>query len=359
MSRKRIPRLARQHLQKARASALCAVENYNRPGGGFRTRTYAVLMVMATTALFHAIFYARGIKPWYVQGGSGKGLRYTRVDGEPKHWELGECLRQYWGDKNPPERSNFEFFIKIRNRIEHRDHPELDPALYGECQALLMNFEDLLVHEFTPNHALTASLAVSLQFSALRPESQAAAVRSLEKSAARDLLEFVRTYRAGLPPEVLASPKYTLSVFLVPKLANRESASDLSIEFVPYDPTKPEEMAQLAKVAALIKERRVPVAFADLLKPSEVVKRVAAELPYVFTQDTHTRAWRHYNVRPPTNSKQKEKTIEQFCVYDAFADAYGYKEAWIRHLVEKLADANEFRAVTSRPPVRRQQKAKT
>ena len=32
--------------------------------------------------------------------------------------------------------------VALRNKIEHRDHPELDPALYGECQATLMNFEE-------------------------------------------------------------------------------------------------------------------------------------------------------------------------------------------------------------------------
>jgi hypothetical protein len=316
-------------------------------------------MVMAATALFHAIFYARGRKPWYVRTGSGSGIRYQRVDGEPKHWELAECIRQYWDSENSPERCNFDFFVRMRNRIEHRDHPELDPALYGECQALLMNFEDLLVNEFGSQHALTESLAVALQFSVLRPEAQAAAMRKLERSAARDLLEFVRSYRAGLPPEFLDSPKYTLRVFLIPRLANRESAADLSIEFVPYDPSKPEEMDQLGKVAALIRERRVPVASADLLKPSEVVKRVAIALPYVFTIDAHTRAWKHYGVRPPSNSKEKAKTAEQYCLYDAFACAHGYKEAWVAFLIEKLGDPHEYEAVTGRAAVRRQPRSRT
>ena len=351
--KKRVSGIVKQHLEKARSSALCAVENYNRPGGSFRTRTYAVLMVMAWTALFHAVFYARGRRPWYVRSGKGKGTRYERTDGEPKHWELAECARQYWRDVNPPERVNIEFFLKLRNRIEHRHHPELDPALYGECQALLMNFEDILTQEFGFSSALTESLAVSLQFSALRPEAQVEAQRKLERTAARDLIEFVRTYRAGLPAEILDSPKYALRVFLVPKLANRESAADLSIEFVPYDPTKPDQMDQLAKVAALIKDRRVPVAAADLLKPKEVVRRVKETLPFRFTMDTHTRAWRHYKVRPPGSSRNPEKTKEQYCIYDAFAGAYGYKEAWVRFVCEKLADASEYQSVTGKTPVPR------
>ena len=54
------------HLAKAKDACLAAVTNYNRPGTAFRTRTYTVLMVIAWTALFHAIFHRRGKKPWYV-----------------------------------------------------------------------------------------------------------------------------------------------------------------------------------------------------------------------------------------------------------------------------------------------------
>ena len=241
----RIAQVVRQHLEKARSSALAAVENYNKPGVAFRTRTYTVLMVIAWTALFHAVFYRRKVKPWYVRSGTGKGTRYAYVEGEPKHWELSECLNQYWSDKNPPERQNLEFVLRLRHKIEHRDHPELDPALYGECQAMLMNFEDLLTDEFGADFALAEDLGIALQFSALRPRQQEEALRRLEASAAGDVLDFVQTFRAGLPPEVLESSKFSLKVFLVPKLANRESACDLAVEFVPFDADKPDEMAAM------------------------------------------------------------------------------------------------------------------
>jgi hypothetical protein len=67
----RFPRIVQDHLEKAQSSALAAVEFYNKPGVSFRTRTYAILMVVAWTALFHAIFYQRKIKPWYMRAGSG------------------------------------------------------------------------------------------------------------------------------------------------------------------------------------------------------------------------------------------------------------------------------------------------
>jgi hypothetical protein len=76
---------------------------------------------MAWTALFHALFYRKGKRPWYRKPGSaGTGVRYVKIDGDPKHWELSECLKQHYGDKNPPERRNLEFLIGLRNKIEHR-----------------------------------------------------------------------------------------------------------------------------------------------------------------------------------------------------------------------------------------------
>ncbi len=264
-----LPRIVKDHLEQAKGACLSAVETYNRPGVTFRTRTFTVLMAIAWTSLFHAIFYRRGRKPWHVRSGSGRGIRYEKVDGEPKHWELSECARQFYGGHNPPQRKNLEFIVLLRNKIEHRYHPELDPALYGECQALLMNFEELLVDQFGAAQALADNLDLALQFSAFRPEGQKEAIRRLNSSAAKDLLTFVQSYRAGLPADVLESSSYSVRVFLLPKLAVRDTAADLAVEFVPYDPTDPEEMKRLKRVTAMIKEKLTPVASAGLLRPSK------------------------------------------------------------------------------------------
>ena len=313
-----------------------------------------MLMTVAWTSLFHAVFYRRRKKPWYRQTGTGRRVRYKKVDGEPWHWELGECLRQYYGDTNPPQRSNLQFMLALRNKIEHRHHPELDPALYGECQAMLMNFEELLTKEFGDSQAIGGQLAVSLQFSALRPEAQRKALRRLQTSQAKDLLEFIERYRANLAPGVFESSAYSMRVFLLPKLAVRERNADLAVEWVQYDETKPEEMEKLQKVTALIKEKRVPIASEGLLKPSEVVERLGECLPFRVNMHTHTQAWRTYGVRPDGGAKEKTRTHPDFCVYDELANAYGYTRAWVEYLCRKLQDEREFARVTGKPPVLRE-----
>lgn len=108
----------RAHLDKARESALLGVETYNRPGTRFRSGGYIVLMCIAWTALFHAIFFKRRIKPFYRKKSNRR--HFDTVDGDRKAWELSTCLDQYWGANHPPERANLQFFIKLRNKIEHR-----------------------------------------------------------------------------------------------------------------------------------------------------------------------------------------------------------------------------------------------
>lgn len=50
--------------------------------------------------------------------------------------------------------------------------PELDAGLYGECQAALLNFEELITSEFGTRYALAEQLAVSLQFTKLIPSKR-------------------------------------------------------------------------------------------------------------------------------------------------------------------------------------------
>ena len=122
-----LPQVAADHLAKAKDACLAASPTTSARDS-VSDPTYTVLMIIAWTALFHAIFHRRGRKPWYVAEGTGPNVRYQSIDGEPKHWELTEALRRYYGGDNPPERKNLEFMAALRNRIEHRDHPELDPA---------------------------------------------------------------------------------------------------------------------------------------------------------------------------------------------------------------------------------------
>lgn len=345
-----LPQLVREHIEKCRSSAIAAVDSYNRPGLRFRTAQFVILIIIAWTAVLHAIFYRRGRRPWFRRQAAGVGVRYVRVDGEPKHWDLTECLRQYFGDRQPAERKNLEFLIGLRNKIEHRHLPELYAALYGECQAALLNLETLLVQEFGQRYALSEQLAVSLQFSQILPDEKLKATKALVSSSAQTVREYVERFRGGLPGPVLNSMKYSFSVFLVPRVANRAGMADVAIQFVKVDEASAEELDRLDKLNVLIREKHIPIANLGLFKPGEVVRQLRERIPHRVDIHVHTCAWKHYGVRPPNGNPHPERTTPEYCLYDQTHEDYVYTQALVDKLARGLANAAEYEQVVGRPP---------
>lgn len=156
-----VPKKVQMSLEKALDSALSAVEMYNKPAVKFKSGGYIVLMCIAWTSLFHAIFIRKNIKPIYKEKDRN---RYKKVDGELQYWELKTCVSKYFGtETNNPIRKNLEFFIPLRNKLEHKFMPELDPNIFAECQSLLMNFDKIVEKEFGSKYCLRESLSFALQ----------------------------------------------------------------------------------------------------------------------------------------------------------------------------------------------------
>jgi Protein of unknown function (DUF3644) len=338
----RLPVEVVANVKKAREAAVLAVEIYNRPATAFRSAAYIVLMIVAWTALFHAIFLRRRVKPYYRKRGSPR--RYEQVDGEYKTWELSECLQQFYKNENPAPRKNLEFFIGLRNKIEHRFLPELDIEIFGECQALLINFETLLAAQFGTKQALVGGLPYALQFSKTLAPTQLVAMRGAAKQHLQSVRKFVASFKSALTDDVQSDASYSFKVFLVPKVGVHAKSSDLAVEFVKYDPNKPEEMKQYDKVIAF-KPKQVSVVNLGALKASQVVQQVAAQLGRKFTMNSHARCWRHFNTRPSRGGPAPEACDNRYCYYDVLHKDYIYTPAWVAFLIEKLADAATYAIV--------------
>lgn len=342
-----LPQTVKENLEKCQLATLAAVEAYNRPGRSFRTAQFLVMIVIAWTALFHAIYFRRNEKPWYKL----RNGRFERIDGDPKHWDLSECVKRFYAATTPPERKNLEFLIGLRNKIEHRHLPELDPSLYGECQASLLNLEALLVSTFGAKYAVAEQLAVSLQFSTVVPPEKKRAARALAVNNARSVKDYIETFRGNLPAAVLSSMKYSYNVFLVPKVSNRASASDAAVEFIKVNEASPEELARLEKLNVLIKEKKIPIANLDLHKPSVVVQKINQHCPHIVTQNAHSDAWRHFGVRPASGAPRPEQCRTEYCVYDEAHGDYLYTQAWVNKCIQAFSSADSFREITGRTPV--------
>ena len=150
------------------------------------------MMVIAWTRLFHAHFNSTiGDKYYYKTKG-----RYDIVDGEKKAWDLSTCLRKTTGLDEAVE-NNLKFFIRLRNKIEHRhiEQRDVDTLIFGECQSLLFNFENHLIGLFGADYSINEALVYSLQFSHIRTSQQEKANKSALSKDFSDIASFVHKYR--------------------------------------------------------------------------------------------------------------------------------------------------------------------
>ncbi len=344
---KRLSKEVKQCLNKALDSALLAVETYNKPAIKFKSSGYIVLMSIAWTALFHAIFYRRKIKPIYKDG-----RFYKRVNEDLQFWELTTCVRKYFEDVNNPIRKNIEFFIPLRNKIEHKFLPELDANIFAECQSFLLNFDKIVEQEFGVCYCLRESLSFALQ---LFPSSE-----TLEKVVRKnkdldEVLAFIEKYRSSITTDVLKSGEYAFKAFLI-QVANHKSKDVLPIQFYPYDKMTDEEKRNVDRITALVKLKTVPVGNMNKLKPKDVVERVQKGLGNMkilrgakevdkFNMDTHTRCWKKYKVRPLKGNPHPEQTNSRYCTYDTLYGQYAYTEDWVSFLISKLKDKEEYNSL--------------
>jgi hypothetical protein len=347
-----LPHNVKLCLNKSTDSALLAVELYNKPAIKFKSGGYIVLMVIACTSLFHAIFYKRGIKPYYKDA---LGHRFLRVDNDFKYWELKQCLIEYFKtDTNNPIRKNLEFFIKIRNKVEHKSLPEIDSNIFGECQALLFNFDRLLDIEFGSKYCIRESLTFSLQ---LFPSYQYLKDSFEPNKDSKEVLKFIEAFRSSVSNEIYESGQYAFKAFLV-QVANHQAQDTLPVQFLPYDKLTEDEKNNVKRVVTLIKVKKheTVISNKDLLKPGEIVKRIQIGLGNLkidkngklrdkFVMDTHTRCWKKYKIRPETGCADPEQTNKDYCVYDEAHEDYLYKPLWVDFLIKKLKNEDEYNSL--------------
>ncbi len=83
-------------------------------------------MHMAWHYLLQVRFERDGIDFWYR---NDRGRRVRGKDGELRTWELARCIKEQLPQTKRPVRSNLEYFIGFRNKIEHRHERLLRPEV--------------------------------------------------------------------------------------------------------------------------------------------------------------------------------------------------------------------------------------
>ena len=311
-------------------AALLAVEVYNKPRTTFRSQAYIVLMIIAWTRLFHAYFNKTIGNKYYYKEPNG---RYELIDKEHKAWELKTCINKY-KILSEPVKANLEFFIGLRNKIEHRNiaKEEVDTSIFGECQSLLYNYENILIDVFGEKHAINESLAFSLQFSYMRHEEQKQASKNVLSAELKEIRSYIEKYRSNLTEEVFNSQEYSIKLIQIPRISNT-NRHDLAITFVREDELDPEIFEQ---IATIIKDKRVLVEAKNVGKilPGKIVEKVKATTQPDFNQYDHRCLYTIFSVRPPGKDSNPGCTNSNFCHYDQVHKDYLYQESWVEFIVK-------------------------
>lgn len=340
-------------LEASADEACLAVRLYNDPSQPRSFEAFAVHMHMAWLYLSQAEMARDGVDNRYPDKKHPR--RFVKVDGEYKRWDLALSVAHRWPDAADPVRANLDFFISLRNKIEHRYARQQETfalALGGYAQAHLLNYEEEVTSQFGPRYSLATRLRFPIFIGTFTPEGETA-LRRLRATLPKSLRRFVSDYHAGLSEATGQDSRFEFRVRVVMELAKKDPDAT-AIQYTRYDDMTPEQRDAVEQMGrrgqVLVREQQRGVVNLGYLKPSEATRRVAAQVPFIFNSYDFTKAWQRLKVRPKTGAEHPERTLEQFCVWDGTHEDYVYTPAYVRHLVEKCATEDGFRAVTGREP---------
>ena len=323
-------------VEAAKDEALLACDLYNQHRRPRNLEAFLVHMCIAWVNLMQAVFERDEIDYFYRVDDKPKG-KFVRVNGEKKSWGLSESAVRYFADPNNATRQNINFFIGLRNKVEHRLDAKQQAALAnivaGKSQALIRNFEDVLVKEFGAEESLADDLHFPLFLSSLTTAA-VEAVKTVKKAIPKGVIAFIDQYDTTAGEAVTSSASYDFRVLLLPKIGNKASA-DMAIEFINVNTMDEAIRKRFEEALVMVREKNVRISNAGLLKPGEVTARVKALYPK-FTANDHTNAWHFFEVRPSSQIADKGRTMVDFCVYDEPHKDYVYTEAWVKKLIGLL-----------------------
>jgi hypothetical protein len=311
-------------------------------------------MHLAWLYLLHAEFARDHVDTRYRD--KQRPRRLVKIDGEAKRWELAACVKSRWPNSNDPVRANVEFFIALRNKIEHRYARFQEPlriAIGGYAQALLLNFEEELRTQFGDRYSLADRLRFPVFIGTFTPEGEDV-LRKLHARLPAPLRRFMADYRAGLDQSVQDDPRFEFRLRVTLELAARKPDVP-AIQFTRLDEMSDEERAAVEQMGrkgqVVVREQQRPVQHLDWMRPGEAVQEVASQIPYRFNMHHFTTAWHTLDVRPPGKDPNPNRTNDKYCIYDRPHRDYVYSPAYVSKLVRELSTEEGYKKLLGVDPV--------
>lgn len=326
-------------LQASKNEALLAVDLYNRSGTERQLEAFIVHMSMAWLKLLQARAERDG-DDLYIR--DSRGWRLRSRDGDWLLKPLHTLAAEYFGDADPT-RANLEFFLGLRNRVEHRHERDVATLVAGRTQAWLLNYEAVLVAQFGAQEALGTQLRFPLFVSSIT-EDATNAVKAVRTRVPKGVLEWVQDFDAALEPNLTTDQRFDFRIYLVPHTGPKTEA-DAAMTFVRLEELTDEQRSVMGQVQTIIRDRLVPVSDLGALLPGKVAEAVEAAIGRPFTLHNHVQAWRHFGVRPPAGAADPAATKSDFCRWNPAFRQYVYTESWVRYLTRKLSNDDVYQQV--------------
>ena len=248
-------------------------------------------------------------------------------------------------------RSNVEFFIGFRNKIEHHYERLLEALVAGKCQSHILNYEATLVELFGQEEGLADQLRFPIFVSSLT-EDAVEALKQTHKRLPKRLTRYVEEFDAALDEEVRNDHRYDFRVLLIPQTGPKTEA-DVAMRFVRLDELpaeaalRPRRRADdRSRQAGAGAERRPVQALRRLSRGREGARgEVQGRAQTMPAPGAITWSGRLAGDGNPARTKA------QYCVYDEPHGDYVYTDAWVKHLIKELSDPKTFKKVIGHAPI--------
>lgn len=335
-------------LQESRRQACTAIDFYNRSGDKRSYLDFVVHMHLAWQYLLQAECELQ--KQDYVYR-NRQGYALKTKDGDKKTWNLQHCLEWRFLTDTDATRTNVEFFIGLRNKIEHRYQDSLMIATAGQAHAYVINYETEMVAAFGAEHSLSDRLRFPVFVQSLSPtgvKEQLVLRRKLPKA----VNGFITGFESKLDKQVRESDRYDYRVLLVP-VKGPKSDADTAISFIKAEELTEERRAQMeseGKIGtALLVEKERSVLHSDELAPAQVVQLLDDSSPFEIKMWNHNELVKRFKVKP-MKGEPAANTERRYCLYDKPWKKYVYTQAWVKKCAEVVATREAYQAAFGKEP---------
>ena len=277
----------RELIIKSQEAAISAISTFNSPEIRFKSETYIVLMIIAWTYAFHALY--KGKVDIRQRRKDNPRLLNRTKRGAVTKWSLDDCLDCYLNPLTSEATKNLKLLIGIRHEIEHQMTTSIDNYLSPHFQSCAMNYNNFIKVHLGQKHGLDSHISFSIQFSELTPKQ----FKSLSESGMPEHLKaYILDFESELTADELNSPNYSYSMIFTKTLQNKAGEMTNVIEFV--DPAS--ELAKdIDKTRWVLKDREKPKYL-----PKKIIS-IFQEAGYpLFSMTQHTRLWKEVDGKVPS-----------------------------------------------------------